>query len=185
MIERFEGRRCIVYRGNGEPFVTELTAPQPHPVIHTRTIADRVPVRDAMSRDLICARAELDVAPVLDVMVRHRIGCVPVVDEQRTPVGVITKYDVLEHLRRARRIGDPLTAGQIMMPYVTTVQESETLAHAAALMMCEDIHHVLVVAGDTLTGVLSSNDIVAWLVANDAATPEGHRTESPWREWDS
>ena len=43
-----------------------------------------------------------------------------------------------------------------------------SVAHAAAMMSLEDIHHVAIVADSgLLLGVVSSIDIVRWLAAND------------------
>jgi CBS domain-containing protein len=55
-----------------------------------------------------------------------------------------------------------------MLPLAITLDQSATVAHAAAMMSCEDLHHVLVV-GDSgeLVGVVSSKDVVNWLVSND------------------
>ena len=39
------------------------------------------------------------------------------------------------------------------------------------MMALEDFHHVMIVgSGGALVGVVSSQDIVRWLVANDAAS---------------
>ncbi len=60
----------------------------PYPTV--RTTADRIPLRDIMSRELVCARPDLEISKVVWLMVRNNVGCVPVVDERRHPIGVIT-----------------------------------------------------------------------------------------------
>lgn len=180
-----EVRRCTIHRRNGESKISFETAPRSAPRRLTqRTNADRVPLLEVMGRELVCASPDLEVAVVVSLMVRHRVGCIPVVDERRHPIGMITKFDLVEHLDAGMQsVGDgsPLptdlaarVADEVMMPIALVLDEQATVAHAAAMMALEDTHHVLVVreAGE-LVGVVSAKDIVKWLVANDDLTPRG------------
>ncbi|MEO8845496.1 MAG: CBS domain-containing protein [Kofleriaceae bacterium] len=123
-----------------------------------------------MSRDVVCARDDLDVDAVVELMVRRRIGCVPVVDRDGRPIGMVTKQDLVEQLLASR---DPeattaLAVYQLMMPLAFTLDEHATIAHAAALMIVENIHHVAIVGeSGCLIGVVSTYDIVRWLATND------------------
>lgn len=174
-------RRCTVYsdRGEQQVAVTEF-APNDEGFPYHKPIPDRVSLRTIMSPNLICARPELEISAVVALMTRHHVGCIPVVDERRRPVGVITKFDVCEQLDAAmqaaacdRPLPDDLaarTAEDVMMPLALTLDEHATIAHAAAMMMSEDTHHVLVVdRDDVLVGVVSAKDIVGWVVAHDVS----------------
>lgn len=144
------------------------------------TISDLVPVRQIMSREVICAREDLEIGALLDLMVARHIGCVPVVDERGRPIGMVTKFDVVEQLL-ATRTPDPdgepppaATVGEVMMPLAITLDEHATIAHAAAMMSVEDVHHVPIVAGGgPLIGIISAMDIVRWLASNDRGVPGG------------
>lgn len=142
------------------------------------TSADRVPLREVMSRNLICARPDLDVAAVVRLVIKHHVGCIPVVDERHKPIGMITKFDLVEQLDATMQSlsnGSPLpqelaprTADDLMMPLALTLDEHATVAQAAAMMSLEDLHHVLVTGCDgVLVGVVSSKDLVDWIVRND------------------
>jgi CBS domain-containing protein len=131
-----------------------------------------------MCSDLVCARPDLEIESVLGLLVRNRIGCLPVVDALRRPLGVITKFDVVEQIETlARSVGDgtPLpaelmarTAEEVMMPLALTLDDDSTLAEAAEMMTDEDTHHVLVTAPDgTLVGVVSAKDVVEWLAEHE------------------
>ncbi|MBV8757084.1 MAG: CBS domain-containing protein [Deltaproteobacteria bacterium] len=135
------------------------------------SIADIVPLTEIMTRDMTVVRADLSVRHLPDLIARHRIGCVPVVDERGRPIGMITKTDVIAHLITPQ--GElPRIAGEVMLPITIAVSERATIAHAASLMSAEDIHHLLVVDLDgVLTGVVSTLDIVRWLARNDGFAP--------------
>ena len=179
-------RRCTIYHGRGEPDVQsmELGPPEESPP-HEPTVADQIPISRVMCRDLVCARPDLDVAAVVTLMIKHRVGCIPVVDERRRPIGVITKFDLVEQIEafmRSVNDGSPLpadlaarTADELMLPLAFTLDENATVAHAAAMMSCEDLHHVLVVGTNgELIGVVSSKDVVTWLVKNDELLGTAH-----------
>jgi CBS domain-containing protein len=175
--------RCTVFHGRGDSQTQALELNESdEPLARTRTTADRVPLTKIMCRDLVCARPDLDVGSIVTLMVKNHVGCIPVVDERRRPVGMITKFDIVEQLEAFMRSvsnGSPLpidlvarSADEIMMPLALTLDENATVAHAASMMTCEDLHHVLVVSNQgTLVGVVSSKDIVNWLVANDDLAP--------------
>lgn len=163
--------REVVYAGLGDPILerVHVVGPfddQPDPA------PNDIPIRTIMSNQLICAHVDLDVISALDIMHRHRLGCLPVVDRRGRPVGVFTKTDVLTQLDDAYQCPLPKLARQLlprrigdaMMPLVLSLPEAATICQAAELMALEGIHHVLVTsAGGALVGVVSSMDIVRWL----------------------
>jgi len=141
-----------------------------HALHRPRTVAAHVPVTEIMSRHVVCALPDLPLATLIDVMVTERIGCVPVVDETARPLGMVTKFDIVEQLTgpsepTARLVGD------VMMPLAITLDEKATVAHAAALMTSEDMHHVMIVSERRLVGVVSTMDITRWLFNNDGTPP--------------
>lgn len=64
-------------------------------------------VSEVMSRDVISTRPEANAHTAADLMLEHRIGSLPVVDDAGTLVGLVTQTDYLELARRAL-LGLPL-----------------------------------------------------------------------------
>ncbi len=160
-----------VYRGRGEHTVRVPFSDDVDP-LETRvpTIADTVPASWIMSRDVVCARDDLDVDALVDLVVRRRIGCVPVVDRDGCPIGMVTKQDLVEQLLASKNpeVPPPLSVRQLMMPLAFTLDERATVAHVATMMSVEGVHHVPIVAeSGCLIGMVSALDIVRWLAAND------------------
>lgn len=134
-----------------------------------RTIANQVPITEIMTRDLVCARDDLPLPELVKLVLRGHIGCVPIVDERGHPRGMVTKTDLVEMLLRPDTIAGS-TAADVMMPLAIVLDEQATVAHCASMMALEDFHHVMIVScSGALIGIVSSQDIVRWLVANDAA----------------
>lgn len=129
-------------------------------------------LRAIMSNDLVCARRDLDIHAAIKLMIDHHIGCLPVVDHARRPIGMVTKLDLVEQLDEALR-AEPTapvdltlrSVDDVMMPLALTLPERATVEQAAKMMALEDTHHVLVVGEDArLVGVVSTRDIVGWVV---------------------
>jgi len=165
-------RCCRIYEGPGDEKEVR------------RSGAEDVELRHVMCRELVCARPDLDIDAVIGLMVQNHVGCIPVVDEQHRPIGMITKFDIVEQLGaflRSAANGSPMpsdlaprTADEVMLPIALTLPETASLAAAASMMTCEDVHHVLVVSRTgALVGVVSSKDIVTWLIRNDRLMPSG------------
>jgi len=168
-----------IFRANGTKVDRFLSCAPPDPEPRrVRTIADQVPVTQIMTCDMTCARRDLPVAAVAALMVHSHIGCVPVVEEPGRPVGMITKRDLVEQMvaggpsdTPGPHHAAPRTANELMMPLALTLGEHATIAHAAALMAAEDVHHTPIVdAGGRLIGIVSTMDIVRWLAKNDGFT---------------
>jgi CBS-domain-containing membrane protein len=161
--------QCRVFDSHGD--ITHSLPPCDHPADACPpcepTIADRVPIAEIMTRDLVCARADLAAAELVRLMLRGHIGCIPILDEDGRPRGMVTKTDLVELILAPQTIGTA-TAADVMMPFAIVVDEHATVAHCATMMALEDFHHVMIVScAGPLIGVVSSQDVVRWLVAND------------------
>jgi CBS domain-containing membrane protein len=179
-------RRCTVYRSHDryDTFTMPALGAAKDPEV-------AVSLRAIMARELICVRADLEVAHVTSLMVTHHIGCLPVVDEKRHPIGIITKSDLAEQLNASMRkkshestwagpAAAPRVAEDLMMPVMFSLQETASVADAAKLMVLEDTHHVLVLdANHVLVGIVSAKDIVGWVAK--CASAEG--PQGPPRDW--
>ncbi len=157
--------RCRVFTNHGELETTRVRPLERIEIPRTPTIADRIRVAEIMTRDVVCARPELDVAALHQLLVGNHIGCIPIVDEAGRPKGIVTKLDLIGHEWHGR------TAADVMMPLAITLNLQATIAHAAAVMSLEDFHHLMVVSPDgTLAGVVSTMDVCRWLARNDGFT---------------
>jgi CBS domain-containing protein len=100
------------------------------------------------------------VAEAVALLARHRIGALPVLDDERV-AGIVSERDVLyglaEHGAAAldRRVADAMTAP------VVSVAPGESVIGALALMTRRRIRHLPVVVDDgALVGVVSIGDLV-------------------------
>jgi len=191
-------RHCTIHAAGGHADVAVIASRRPERISQAGNSIDRIALCNVMPRDLVCVRPDLALADVVGLMTRHRLGCLPVVDGDRRPIGVITKLDICEQVDVAARtsIGGELQAGvlpgqtaeDVMTPAPLVVDELATLERAAAMMMSAATHHVLVVSSTgQLVGMISAKDIVAWIVKPDVldALRDGGGRPPLWHPFES
>ena len=91
-----------------------------------------------------------------DTMLESGVHCVPVVDDDGTPVGIVTSWDLVEEYAPMESIDNAMTTK------VETIGSHQHASEAAATMTSNYIHHLVVVDEENhLVGVLSSLDLLA------------------------
>jgi acetoin utilization protein AcuB len=62
-------------------------------------------VHQIMTRHPITLRPQAEIAEAARLLLAHRISCIPIVDEERKPVGIVSWRDVLKSLADVSRAG--------------------------------------------------------------------------------
>jgi CBS domain-containing protein len=129
-------------------------------------VAAREPVEAAMRSPAITIGPDEPLINAVTLMVRRKVGCLPVVSE-RGLVGMLTTTDVLRHdLETAiDRPADHLPPSlRSVMKRATGVRPAMELLDAAALMSARRIRHLPVLdAEGKVVGILSDRDVRAAL----------------------
>ncbi|MBN2841305.1 MAG: CBS domain-containing protein [Coriobacteriia bacterium] len=147
--------------------------------------------RDIMTPDPVTVSRDLTVTEAARLMVEHRIGALPVVEEG-TLVGIVTEGDLI---MRDVKVEFPtylhLLDGFIMYPPATARFESELkkavgatvedvmttepvtvdvgtpIGDVATLMVDRDVSRLPVLDGEQVVGIVSKSDIVRSLIAGE------------------
>jgi CBS domain-containing protein len=173
---------------------SEELAPTPSDATSEQSpsLAERTPIEQVMTKDVVCVTEDMAVDELTRLLLERGFSGVPVVDSQGTPVGVVSKTDLVRdaHERpNVREIQARLptrdeegyraelgtgfhtesvtrtTVRDIMTPITYTLKASTSLAQAASLMAFEGVHRLPIVAdgGGEVVGLLSALDILRWL----------------------
>ena len=118
------------------------------------------PVRSLIRRTPLAVGPDTLLAEALAAMNEARVGSVVVRDAAAAPVGILTLKDVLKRVTLA---GIPLSTpiSAVMTPGPATLDGAAPVADALLLMAREGIHHVPLVEGGRLVGVVSEKDVFA------------------------
>lgn len=108
----------------------------------------------------VTCRPETPLREALEQMHRRRIGSMLVVDAQMQPLGILTRYDVLDRITLA---GVPLERpmSEVMVGPVHCLEADRSAQEAALLMSARGIRHVPVTRQGRLVGIVSERDLYA------------------------
>lgn len=136
-----------------------------------------VPVSHRLSPDT-------PLSEVIDLIVRQRIGAVPVVGERSEVLGIITSGDALDQMLRGSATddgasGDKLTARDVMTRTVLCVAEGQPLIEAAHMMVHKKVEQLPVVRDGELVGMITRSKVLRSLhlgTTDTEETEQGERT---------
>lgn len=121
------------------------------------------PLSDVLWRPAVVVRGDMDLHAAAGVMELERVSAV-LVEE---PAGIVTERDLARALAHGVSAGAPVAT--VMTPRPLTVPASTPIVEAAALMLNEEVRH-LVIERDGRRGVVSLRDVAAVLL--QSATPQ-------------
>ncbi len=151
-------------------------------------IQSRVELKDIISSELICVTPDDTLRAALELMREHRISALPVIDDSKQCVGVIS---ITDFLGITKDLSDELTAlsrvseldhnqmlerfeqanillervGDWMSLDPVTVEISNSIPQAAKIMLQNRVHRLIVVdSKQQLLGVASAMDLLAGFV---------------------
>ncbi len=113
-----------------------------------------VKIADLMSELVMVAESWRTINHVRALMERNSISAVPVVDEDGSPVGIVTATDLIPDLDGNKEIST------IMTPGVTAIPQYNDISAAARVMRKNRIHHVVVTHEKKVVGIISSFDLL-------------------------
>jgi CBS domain-containing protein len=116
-------------------------------------------VRDIMATNVQTLHRATVISEVEKVFLTHNISGAPLMDDTGTAVGFISKSDI----SRFDSTGDDpfyARAYEIANPKLIATEPSASVEEAAQLMLDEHVHHLVVLDGQKMVGVLSAFDFV-------------------------
>lgn len=149
---------------------------------------------DIMTPKVISVGPDAEVREIAQLLLEHRISAVPVVDDERHVLGIVSEGDLMRRVKSDEHQGrswwlslftggkDPgeyvkshgRKAREVMTPDPLTVEENTPLHTIARLLEKHHIKRVPVVREDKLVGIVSRANLLQG-IANAAVAP----TESP------
>src|SRR4051794_31274508 len=136
-------------------------------------------VRDIMSKRVVTATIATSFQELVDLMIRHGVSGIPVIDGDGRPIGIVTEADIIakeayrsflfrppdrsighqENTWAAKSRG--LRAGDLMTVPARTVHPDDLVRMAAARMVAIGVNRFPVVDDSgRLVGIVSRNDVL-------------------------
>ncbi len=121
----------------------------------------RMLVRDVMSSPVITVDEDATAVCVAELMEKHELGCIVVVNKEGKPIGIITERDLVTRVLAKNLKPDAVKAKDVMTTPLITIEPDETINEAARKMSRLNIRRLGVVYKGELVGLISSKDILA------------------------
>jgi CBS domain-containing protein len=141
-------------------------------------LPEQLTVRDVMTDHPRTVPADTPLKEAARMLVRTGLGALPVVDDERHVLGMVSEREVIRHLLSTqvftgvdvRSAMAPGTATRsvrdVMSRQVMCVAPEQPIAEVASLMSNKDVDRVPVVREGRLVGFLTRGDIVRKLIGN-------------------
>ena len=130
-------------------------------------LADQ-PASRAMTRRLCTVGMEATVEQAEELLNRHRLSAMPVVDAAGRLFGILAAGDFLQ-FHAAKRNARSVRAWELCTYRPASMPPESRLRDVAKAMVANRIHHVPIVSGGELLGIVSSLDLVEQFVLEAAS----------------
>lgn len=122
-------------------------------------------VEDVMSDELIVMQENQQVSYARNLMLKHGLSRVIIVDTQGKPVGIVTEKDLSRKMRGngpewKRRPIDKILISRAMTEGLVTIKPSEDIQNAVELMLKNNISSIPVADDDGLVGIITKTDLL-------------------------
>ncbi len=120
-------------------------------------------------KEIVSITPDATVQEAVDILCRHSIGALLVLEPStKNLVGIVSEKDVLRNLCSCSNKDIKTLQISAIMTKTMTVGHLEDKAHDALLVMTRQrIHHLPVVDGDRVIGILSLGDLLRELYQQD------------------
>jgi CBS domain-containing protein len=115
--------------------------------------------KDIMTKGAICVRKDTPIFEAIQIMVNNGITGVPVVDEDKALVGILSEQNVLRLFHTHKQERDR-TAGDFMTQPAVYYEENDSLLDICFRLRDSSIRRVPVTSDGKVTGIISRADIL-------------------------
>jgi CBS domain-containing protein len=112
-----------------------------------------------MVKNVITARSNDSVSRVAELMNKHEIGCVIIVDNG-TPVGVVTERDMIKRVVGRSNGSKKKKAAEIMSEPLIEASPEMPVGEAAKLMLKRNIKKLPIIENRQLVGLVTLTDLI-------------------------
>ncbi len=122
-----------------------------------------IKAKDIMTKNIIYVKKDTLIYQCLELMAKHKITGIPVIEDDMSLVGIISGKDVL-HLLNANKDQEEKTVNDFMTKPAIYFDESENLLGVCNFLAKNIFRRIPVTSEGKLVGIISRGDIIAHIV---------------------
>ena len=116
-------------------------------------------LEEIMTKDVVTVKTSVTVEKAVDLMNKHEIGCLVVVNS-RNPIGMVTERDILKRVIPQIKKSEKTKISDVMSKPLITAAPATQVGEAAKLMFKRKIKKLPVVEDGQLVGLVTLTDLV-------------------------
>lgn len=120
-----------------------------------------IPVSDVMSTPVIKVDESETVDSVANLMDRHNLGSIVIVNDKDYPLGIITERDITIRVAAKNLKAREVLAKSIMSSPPVMIRAAADIKTAASILQKESIGRLIVMDDGKMVGMISDKDIVS------------------------
>lgn len=117
-------------------------------------------VRDVMNEDVFAISTDVTVEEAIRFLIEHQISGMPVLDEEKRLVGIVTEFQLLETLYSSQI--RTMLVRDVMTKDVLTVTPDTMLSDASSLLLVHRIRRLPVVENGKIVGIVARRDLLRY-----------------------
>jgi CBS domain-containing protein len=115
---------------------------------------------ESKPKEVITIGREASVDEAMNSLISHKIGCLPVVNDQGTLVGIVSDRDIFKKVHESKGDYHSMKVSDLMSSELIIGVPEDSLEYIAGIMDKNWIQHVPILDGDRLVGLVSARDII-------------------------
>lgn len=116
-------------------------------------------VKDCMCENVCCVTPETKLYEIAKTMEKNHIGCVPVCDNSKCIIGLITDRDIILRGIASNKDINTTTARDIMSCNICTCNKDDEICNVEKIMAENQIRRIPVVENNKVIGILTLGDL--------------------------
>jgi len=116
-------------------------------------------VEQWMNRNVITLTRDRPVVDAAELMRKHNIGCIIVVENEK-PIGIVSERDIIRKIVARRRSPDETPVEDIMSMSIISVETGTDIKDVSTRMVQFNIKKIPVVDDNRLQGIITTSDII-------------------------
>ena len=115
-----------------------------------------------MKKPVITLTLKDSIKEAIDLMKKHKIGSIVIIDDDNLPVNIITTKDIINLFDTDYKIDSSLKISSLpIKPNLITIFDNDSFDDAIGLLTTNLIHHLIVINySGSVVGILSTQDIL-------------------------
>ncbi|MFN2261593.1 MAG: CBS domain-containing protein [Psychroflexus sp.] len=125
--------------------------------------AEKITVRDCMSKNMILFTEDQNIIEVVDALIKYRVSGGPVINKQKQVIGIISEGDCIKHISESRYYNMPMedtSVSKYMSKNVEVISPEVNLFDAANSFLRSKRRRFPVVEDGIIIGIVSQKDVL-------------------------